>query len=92
VFAAQERKKERKKGKKAHIVPKQLQFFRFLVLSFYLGNGPGKFLGFYLINWVLTTRLVHCFSWVLATEQRKVGNGPRQFLGFYLIYPFLTTA
>ena len=34
-------------------------------------NGPGQFLGSYVINRVLTTHLVQWLSWFFATQERK---------------------
>jgi len=36
-----------------------------------VGDGPGQFLGSYVINRVLTTRLVQWLSWVFTNQKRK---------------------
>ena len=57
----------------------------------WVGNGPGRFLGFYVLDWVHTTWSVQpeWLSWAFATQEwvkeRKVGNSPGQFPGSYVI-------
>ena len=51
-------------------------------------SKPGQFLGSYVVNRGLTTRLVQRFSWVFATQERKKDNP--QFLGSYVVNLVLT--
>jgi len=37
----------------------------------WVGNGPGQFLGSYVINWVRTARLVQWLSWVFKNQERN---------------------
>jgi len=40
-----------------------------------VGNGPGQFLGSYVLNRVITVRLVQWLGWVFATQERKKERG-----------------